>query len=194
MESIYVYLIGWNFFGSLRSVIANIANSCEKDVPGSYSVVTIAVVPPGAYRACLAPRLYEWNYSLLGIYSQTLLCYGVDEGGCFSPPYMLVYRCWLHRGSCVLSFLVSYAKPAFSYIIATCWTASRTSFVNFWVCTATQNNGDCNTVAFYKHHSRGWCQKLFLKTYFLYFLERKRERERERERWINQLTNVRFTL
>ena len=33
---------------------------------GSYSAVTIAVVPLVAYRACLAPRLHEWNYSLSG--------------------------------------------------------------------------------------------------------------------------------
>jgi len=40
---------------------------------GSYSVVTIAVVPPGAYRAVFgAARLYERNYSLLGIYNRNV--------------------------------------------------------------------------------------------------------------------------
>lgn len=58
------------------------------------------------------------------------------------------------------------------------------------ICAATQNNGDCDTVAFYKRRSRRRrCRKLsyFREGYFTRFLER--------ERWIKQrLMNVRFAL
>lgn len=81
-------------------------NSGEWNVPsrkyitskraGSYSAVTIAVVPPVSYRACLAPRLHEWNYTL----SRNITY--IHAGNTYVCARYKPWRCWLHGGSCVL--------------------------------------------------------------------------------------------